>query len=188
VGDLYCRGEGVEKSIPEGVKWLRLASEDGNAAARLLLAALLLRGETESAYPNEPVDLLTRAAAQGSVDAEYNLGVCFRLGLRVARDLDMARYWYRRAALHDQPSAQIALGDLLLATANGEADQAEAARWYETAALAGVPGANLSLGRLYEQGLGVPRDLAKATACFRRAAQAGVPGAEEALRAFATTE
>jgi hypothetical protein len=44
---------GPSQRPAEGVKWLRLAWEDGVDAAALALAAVLLRGEAETAYPTE---------------------------------------------------------------------------------------------------------------------------------------
>jgi hypothetical protein len=137
VGEFYARGVGVERSVHEGARWLRLACEDGVEAAALVLAALILRGETESGYPAEALDLLTRAATTGvdgsGADAEYNLGVCHRRGLLTPVDLDAAEHWYRRAAAKGQASAQLALADLLRERATSEAERAEAAHWYAAA-------------------------------------------------------
>jgi hypothetical protein len=139
VGEHYARGIWVKRDVAEAATWLRLASEDGVDAAGLVLAALLLRGEAEPAYPSEALDLLARAAAQGNADAEYNLGVCHRRGLLTPSDLDEAARWYRRAAARGQPSAQLALADLLRETAKGEAELVEAAQWYAAAAETGLP-------------------------------------------------
>ena len=136
VGEHLVRGLGVEASVPEGVRWLRLAREGGSTAAGLVLAAVLLQGQAEPAYPTEPIDLLAAAAAEGNVDAQYNLGVCHRLGLCVPVDLGAARGWYERAARAGQPSAQLALGDLLTETATDAAGIAEAIEWYRAAAAA----------------------------------------------------
>jgi TPR repeat protein len=100
----------------------------------------------------------------------------------VTADLAAARDWYHRAALKNQPSAQLALGDLIRETASTGEALAEAVHWYEAAAQAGLPRASLSLGAMYEAGAGVARDPERAQACYRRAAGAGLAEAEAALR------
>ena len=44
------------------------------------------------------VDLFQRAAAKGNLDAQYNLGVCLRLGLGVEADDVEAEHQYNSAA------------------------------------------------------------------------------------------
>jgi len=53
-----------------------------------------------------------KAARQGHVTAQYYLGLMFYNGNGVGRDLDLAAYWYGKAALQGNKLAQVALDEL----------------------------------------------------------------------------
>lgn len=148
VGELFLRGSGTPKDTVAAVKWLRLAVAGRNSAAMGLLAAAMLGGEAESAYPLEPIDLLNRAADLGNADAIYNLGVCHRRGLRIEPDIEIAKSLYRKASNLDQSSAQLALADILCQPGASETDLAEALLLYSRAAGADIPQAAVGLQRL----------------------------------------
>jgi TPR repeat protein len=116
----------------------------------VLLAGSILQDENgQQRYP-EAVQLFQRAMAQGSADAQYNLGVCFRRGLGVSVDGRQAEQHYREAAHRNHTSAQLALGDLIATRAATEADLNEASHWYQVAADAGNEVAKSRLARLSE--------------------------------------
>src|SRR5262249_11208542 len=75
VGDYCLNGVGVEPDLDRAAHWLRLSAGQGNAAAKLILAGLILTGRAAANDPHEAVDLLREAAAEDNPDAEYNLGV-----------------------------------------------------------------------------------------------------------------
>jgi TPR repeat protein len=91
------------------------------------------RGRRRSAGPRT-----TRAAKQGHVLAQYNLGNMYAHGRGVAgRSVRQALYWYRRAAEQGAANAQFTLGVMY---ANGQGvhrDEALAVEWYRRAAGAG---------------------------------------------------
>jgi len=70
-------------------------SAAGPGAAMVLLAGLLLQQPSGEGDASQAVDLLQRAAARGNLDAHYNLGVCLRRGLGIARDDVEAQRLYR---------------------------------------------------------------------------------------------
>jgi TPR repeat protein len=119
------------------------------------------------------LDLFRRAAAQGNLDAQYNLGVCLRLGLGVPRDDAEAERLYSGAAQRGHRSAQLALGSLKAQSATTEAAWQEVARWYRLAADSGHPAAMASLAQLYESGRGVTVDRSAALTLYRQALAAG---------------
>jgi TPR repeat protein len=145
-----------------------------------MLAGLLLQGEVTWEEAAEAVTLFAQAANAGHADAAYNLGVCFRRGIGVDVDRDKAHELYRAAAEKGHPSAQFALGSLLVELADEESLR-QAARWYELAAAAGIPEAAFELASLYETGTGVQADLDKAIHFNTNAAQAGHTQARLAL-------
>jgi len=56
--------------------------------------------------------LFGQAAAQGSVEAEFSLGVCFHRGIGVAADIEKARLHFGRAAHGGHEPAKAALLEL----------------------------------------------------------------------------
>ena len=181
LGDFYLKGFGVEASKADAEVWLRKASEAANAAAQFLLAGMLLQGQARARGDKEPIDLLTKAAANGHVEAGYNLGVCFKRGIGVEPDLVQAERWYRSAAELHSASAKLALADLLWETAQTESRALEAAYWYEAAAASGVAAANFGLGRHYETGRGRDKNLTQAAKHYVKAFEAGIKEAIPAL-------
>jgi TPR repeat protein len=181
IADFCLSGLGAARSLPDALKWFGAAAAQGSTDAQVQLATLLLQAEDATDKDAvEAVELFQRAAARGNVDAEYNLGVCYRRGIGVAADRDKARQLYREAAIKGHNSAQLALGDLLSEIADNESLK-EAVKWYEQASAAGVPRAHRGLARLYETGQGVEADIDKAIAFNRKAAEAGHFEAKQAL-------
>jgi uncharacterized protein len=92
------------------------------------------------------VELFRRAAEQGNVDAEYNLGVCLKRGLGVPADSSAAERSYRSAGERSHASAQLALADLIAARATTDEERLDATRWYRLAADNGNELAKMRVG------------------------------------------
>jgi TPR repeat protein len=58
----------------------------------------------------QAVDCYRRAAKQGLVDAQYNLGICYDQGIGVGMDTKQALAWFRKAAEQGNVGAQYYLG------------------------------------------------------------------------------
>jgi TPR repeat protein len=87
-----------------------------------------------------------KAAEQGYVKAEFNLGLLYKNGDGVTQNYAEAVKWFRKAAEQGQAEAQFNLG---LMYDNGEGvteDDAEAVKWYRKAANQGSAAARKSLG------------------------------------------
>jgi hypothetical protein len=180
VANFYIGGVGTARSIPDAIRWLRSDALGDDTDVKMLLANLLLEGEAGEDAAREAVELFAEAARMGNTGGEYNLGVCFRRGIGVVADRNMARQLYESAASKGYLSAQLALGDLLVELGD-DASLRAAAGWYERAAAAGVPGAAFGLAGLYEAGMGVEVDREKAIALNTLAAEAGYAEARLAL-------
>jgi TPR repeat protein len=103
-----------------------------------------------------------KAAEQGDVDAQYNLGSLYYDGRGVPHDYAQAVLWFRKAAERGDSDAQDELGDLYLSGEGVAQNYTQAAMWYRKAAEQGNALAQASLGDLYRDGQGVPRDYAEA--------------------------
>jgi len=150
-----------------------------------MLGGLILQDPAATAHFPVAVELFRRAAAQGNLDAEYNLGVCLRRGLGVAADVEGAERSYRSAAQRNYVPAQVALADLIAERATSNAAWAEAAECFRLAAESGNPVAMTRLAQLHERGQGVRLDRQTALVLYQRAAAAGNDEAGRAARRMA---
>ena len=113
------------------------------------------------------------AAQQGSVAAQFNLGLMYDMGHGVAQDYKEAVRWYLTAAKQGLAEAQYTLG-LMYDNGQGVAkDYKEAVRWYRLAAQQGYKAAHNNLGVMYFNGQGVAQDYVRAHMWLNIAAVSG---------------
>ena len=74
LGVLYSRGQGVSKDPVEGVRWIRLAAEQGYAHAQVVLGMRYEIGEGVLKDEDEARKWYVLAARQGDSFAQLNLG------------------------------------------------------------------------------------------------------------------
>ena len=114
---------------------------------------------------------IRRQAEQGDVDAKYNLGVAYALGVRIKDAAESVR-WFLLAAEQGHAGAQYQLGFMYREGRRGvREDDAEAARWFQLAAEQGHALAQFNLGFMYGNGRGVLKDEAEAVRWYRVAAE-----------------
>ncbi len=113
----------------------------------------------------------------GDADAMFNIGQAYKLGRGVAKDVVVARDWYRRAALKGHLPAQANLGISLFQAG----EKPEAIRWLKSAADKNEMRAQYVLGVAQWNGDGVLRNLTLAYGYLSRAAALGLPEATTAL-------
>ena len=114
-----------------------------------------------------------KAAEQGDVDAQYNLGDMYRYGLGVSQDYTEGVKWYRKAAEQGHVIAQYNLGNLYRYGQIVPRDYAEAAKWYRKAAEQADVDAQFNLADMYYNGQGVPQDYVEAYKWYNLAASQG---------------
>ena len=71
-----------------------------------------------------------KAAGQGHVNAQHNLGVMYEQGLGVEQDYCQAAEWFRKAAGQGDAGAQHNLGLMYEQGLSVERDDRQAAEWY----------------------------------------------------------
>lgn len=119
------------------------------------------------------IEWYRKAAAQGSAQAQTNLGVMLSNGRGVSKDEVAAIKWYRKAADQGYAPAQFNLG-VMLADGRGVAkDEVAAVEWFRKAAIQGNAYAQFNLGRMLERGRGIAKDDASAVEWYRKAAAQG---------------
>ena len=168
---------------PYSVDQLRVQAERGDPAAQTELCVHYI----PAVPPNyaEAVKWCRKAAAQGRVEAQNNLGVLYVKGRGVPQDYAEAAKWYRKAADQRHAEAQHNLGVLYFNGHGVPQDYAEAAKWYRKAADQGHPYAQNNLGVLYAEGRGVPQDDAEAYFWLNLAV---ISGNEKSAKARAAME
>ncbi len=122
-----------------------------------------------------------KAAEEGKVEAQLNLGGMYWGGHGVSQSSTEAAKWFRKAAEQGDAEAQFNLGSMYSIGDGVALDYAEAAKWYRMAAEQGDPVAQWNLGSMYDIGGGVALDYAEAAKWYRMAAEQGDPVAQISL-------
>lgn len=172
LGLMYLHGDGVPSDPNVSRRWLAAAAEAGNAHAWLALGWLNQRegGDASAAA----VEAYERAAELGLGDGWYNLGLMYREGDGVGRDLHRANELIRRAAEAGSARAALRLAMMHDLGIDVQADRDTALRWYEAAARGGDPQAMNNLAvLLLDSGSASPQPVS-ALAWFSTAASLGL--------------
>lgn len=154
---------------------LKQQAEAGNATAQAALGARYADG-TQGVPLSLPDAILwlERAAAQGNVNAQFNLAWMYYSGRGVAKDFGKAIEWGLKAAEQGHRKAQYYAGSIYESGELGlNKEPKEAAKWYRKAAEQGESDAQTALGRMYYQGRGVEQDHGEAFKWLTRGSDGG---------------
>ncbi len=155
----------VKDRLPsdDEVQQLRQRAEQGDTDAQLRLGSL-------SQDYAEARQWYQRAADQGNVTAQFQLGLMYEHGSLIQAIIYPAKpyvppnyaeavKWYRRAAAKGHVNAQFQLGSIYDDGYPGVSqDYTEAVTWYRQAAAQGHASAQFILGFKYAHGEGVPQN------------------------------
>jgi TPR repeat protein len=133
------------------VKLLTPLAERGDAAALLQRGLLHYNGQGVPENEKRAIELLSRSAKAGNVEAMYQLGNVYTFGHSIAQlvddpDTEAAR-WYHQAAVAGNADAQYSLALLFMAGKGVVKDPTEADFWMRKAAQAGHVDAKSYIGR-----------------------------------------
>ena len=133
----------------------------------------------------QAIDLYRKAAEQGNIAGQYNLGIMYEKGLGVKKDATQAIAWYQKGAnqkdkdsLRNLINAQIKLAGQFYQDKNFK----DSVLWYRKVADLGSAVGQYNLGILYEKGLGVAKDDNQAHSWFQKAADQGDADAIKKLK------
>ena len=220
IGFLYKEGWGVERDLEQTLYWFGKAIEQGDDTAMIELGewyadgdGIIKKNEIEAwklfyraeqlnnkrARPNLDLLLgakvLKKAAEQGVVDAQYDLGLAYLKGRSgIEQELLLAVVWFNEAAEQGHEGAREELAAIipeirakaekdnsqysqhLLAECyfygmGVDEDEKEAVKLYRMAAERDYAPAQFRLGQCYEEGTGVEKDMEKALEWYRKAAE-----------------
>lgn len=97
-------------------------------------------------------------AKSGHAMAQNNVGIMYRRGLGVRKNVNTAAAWYRRAADQNYAKAQFNLALLYKSNQGVKKDLSKAIYWFEESARNGYGRAQYSIAIRYEAGNGVEQD------------------------------
>jgi TPR repeat protein len=172
----------ADKSLPAPVKRIEEEAFKGNAVAQHDLAAIYTAG-----HNGVPVDYsralkwFTESAHNGSVNAQYNLGVLYHQGLGVPKDTAKAIELYRVAASNKHPEALYNLAIAYVEGVGVEYNPQIASVYLEQAASGGIVEAAYNLGLLNDNGLLGESQPDEAIFWYKIAADKGNTDAQNAL-------
>jgi uncharacterized protein len=141
----------------EALKWFRMASDQGNAAAAQNIGALYAAGFGVPKNEAEAAKWYRISADRGNPVAQAALGALYEAGHGVPQDYAEALKWYRLAADQKNAAGQNQLGNLYATGRGVPADPAEAVRLFRLAADQGFAIAQANLGFRYAAGTGLPQ-------------------------------
>ncbi len=182
LAELHEKGEGVPRDLAQAYVFYAQAVRQGHPLAGLRLDLL-----AEKVRPSEIATLAAQAQKNGD-DAQaffwygqgarrkdpnscQALGLMYKAGRGVTRDLEKAREWLRRAADLGQSEAWLHLG--IMAAEGRFPDLEQARTCFRQGADQGNQECQFRLAGLLERGEGGPFDAEAATAWYRRAAERG---------------
>ena len=136
LGEYYLLGFGVEQSVVLARKWLRRASDNGDASAPNQLGYLLLmlaesssNPQTKQNYGTMATRLYLQAAAQGARASQSTVCSFYYLGMYVPNDPQTALVWCTKAANQGVVKAQMLASQILLENYGHEGFQDANTAW-----------------------------------------------------------
>lgn len=127
VGVMYLEGQGVNKNVEEGKKWMEMSAQQGLPAAQMLMGRLYV---TEPKFKNmtKAESWLDKAAKNGDWYGYLMMGEFYLTGEYVEQDPNKAIEWFNKA--NHLPFAQYKLGLIYYFVKN---DKDKAKFWLEKA-------------------------------------------------------
>ena len=135
LGQSLVLGMGCEKNKEEAEKWFRKAAEQGHAKARDYLDYLLMEQTPQDKNNNNYlIYQLRKAAEEGDVEVQYELGARLYYGNKCNVNNEEAVKWFRKAAEQGYNKAQYLLGQSFVLGMGCKKDEKEAIKWFRKAA------------------------------------------------------
>ena len=165
LADLYEK-QGKEEAM---IRLLVKAGNQGNVAA---MERLETHFEEVEDY-RSAIRWTEKKAKLGDADAMWWMGIRYRDGEWVERDLEKAFEWFQKSAKAEDANGMCLLGDCYRDGEGTGHNIEEAIRWYEKSAALENSYAMWRLGMLYDAGNGVPENPVLGAEWYRKSAVAG---------------
>ena len=162
---LYEKGDGVPRDDALAYEWFVSAAEQGHNRSIIMLESDKWQDYVKYQSSNrksmddqidsnreeitpENVKNYTDKAAQGDVDAQYNLAIMYYHGEGVEQNLEEALFWFHKAAEQDDVEAQYNLGFMYGRGEGVKKDQDQSMQWFMKASQQGHAGAKEIIGKM----------------------------------------
>ncbi|MDD5628508.1 MAG: caspase family protein [Elusimicrobia bacterium] len=192
LGYLYATGDQVPKDEAKARMWLtkcaaqakKLAAQ-GDVTGEQVLGWLYTHGfgGLKQDYA-QALKWQRKAADQGGMWAQWELGALYQNGQGVKQDYVEAAKLYRASAEQGNPYAQSALGSFYQLGQGVKLDYDEALKWYRLAADQGFGDAEQAVGWFYQAGWGVKQDSTEGLKWARKSAARGNQWGQRLLGLF----
>lgn len=106
LGELYEKGDLINRDNEKALYWYKQAAEMGSFAAQYDVARFYLCGIGVPKDPITAVAWLCEASQQDSHLAQYELGLCYLVGNGTGQNIGKAHYWFSRAATNGSRGAR----------------------------------------------------------------------------------
>lgn len=113
-GDMYRRGDGVEKDFDKARAWIQKAVDQGCEQGEYGLAQLYFYGQGVEFDLSKSAQWARKAAEKGMPEAQHQLASHLETGVGVQKNEDEAFHWYQKAGEQDYAYAQWALGKMFI--------------------------------------------------------------------------
>ena len=123
-------------------------------------------------------------AEKGNTSGQYIVGGSYERGEGVARNLELAVFWYRKAAEQGHVDAQFNLGRMHTIGLGVSKDSTLAFYWLRKAAEQGDNISQLAIGIAYHQGEGVSQDFVQAAKWMEKSAKQSNATAQRNLASY----
>ena len=175
-------GEHIEFDETKAASILKTQADAGDIDSMRALGPMLIRGRGIGQDPQAGIEMLKKAAARGSHDAERELAGLYTLGTNgLPHDRAMGMTWYAVAAGHGDVDAMLSLGSMWRNAPVGDStfktDVIQGYCWLARAAMLDKAAAQYELALLFSRGEHdskgneMPRDLVQADFWFRLGAR-----------------
>ena len=148
LGEMYCNGDGVTKSITVAYTWYMKSARSGNADAQNRLGWMYRKGIGVDQSDREAFNWYKLSAKQGHYDSQARLGWFYESGRGVGKSYSEAAKWYLKSARQGDEFAQSRLGVLYENGMGVTQSINDALYWYQKAAEQGNAFAITNLNKL----------------------------------------
>lgn len=166
----FVTNEELKREIMERAEEL---AKTNSAEAKFEMAVVLAKLKNNS-LNEEIAKLYSQAADMGHAAAQNNLGICYKKGIGVEKNIVKAFDYYKMSADQGNSSAQ-----RNLARCFSDYHKQLYFIWMQKAANQNVGSAVMALAECYEIGYGVSSDYSKAKEYYAKAVELGCEEAEE---------
>jgi TPR repeat protein len=183
LANCYEKGQGVPQSFDNAEYLYGAASAQGqpNALNRLGVCYDAAGYPEDSGIFEAAAYGFENDARDGSLDAQFVVGISYEIGQGVGQNYKKSAEWYKKAANGGNADAANSLGVLTQYGRGVPQDYKEAVILYDYAADKGDANALYNLGNCYYNGWGVLRDVERAKKFYKRAAEQGHAKAQNNL-------